>query len=164
MSPPSWPPHHLPIPPLWVITEHRPERPMPYSSSSSFYTWQCTYKNPSLPAYPTPLSCPASCPPVCSLHLYLCTHPANSFLCTSFLDSTYMYKYMIFFNSLYVQLYFLEGWERGWGSITIQRTDGHKFSKTERHPPKFRKLNKVQVSKTRILLIYLLTTFFKEDK
>ena len=59
-------------------------------SSYVLYTWQCVYVNPNLSVCPT-LPFPHSpCPHVHSLHLYLYSGPANKFICTIFLDSTYM--------------------------------------------------------------------------
>ena len=40
---------------------------------------------------PHPATFPPWCPYVCSLHLCLYFCPANRFICTIFLDSTYMY-------------------------------------------------------------------------
>ena len=58
-------------------------------TSYLFYTQQCIHVNPNLPIHPTP-PYPPWCPYVCSLHLcpYFCF--ANRFICTIFLDSTYM--------------------------------------------------------------------------
>ena len=68
--------------------------------SHPFYTHQCIHVNPNLPIHPTatppPTTFPPWCPYVCSLHLCLNFCPANRFICTIFLGSTYMREYMIF--------------------------------------------------------------------
>ena len=63
---------------------------------------QCIYVNPSPPVPPTHL--PLPCPHVCSLHLCLYSCPASRFVCTIFLDSTYMHWYMVFFSFLRTSL------------------------------------------------------------
>ena len=59
-----------------------------------FYTYECIYVNPNLPVIPPPPppapSFPPWCPYVCSLHLCLYFCLGNQFICTIFLDSTYM--------------------------------------------------------------------------
>ena len=50
-----------------------------------------TYVNPNLPIHPTTtIPTPPWCPYICSLHLCLYFWLANQFICTIFLDSTYM--------------------------------------------------------------------------
>ena len=62
--------------------------------SHPFYTHQSTHVNPDRPIHHTPTSTPATfppwCPYVCPLHLCLNFCPANQFICTIFLGSTYM--------------------------------------------------------------------------
>ena len=63
--------------------------------SYQFYTYCCIYVNPNLPIHPTtttppPSTFPPWCPYVCSLHLCLYFCPANWFIWTIFLGSTYM--------------------------------------------------------------------------
>ena len=62
--------------------------------SYPFYTYQCIHVSPNLPIHPTTTTTPATfppwCPYVCSLHLCLYFYPANQFICTIFLGSTYM--------------------------------------------------------------------------
>ena len=63
--------------------------------SQQFYTHQCIHAHPNLPIHHStttttlPLS-PSWCPYVCSLRLCLSFCPANRFICTIFLGSTYM--------------------------------------------------------------------------
>ena len=64
-----------------------------------FYTWQCIYVNAPLPIHPTlcfPPSPPA--PRVHSLLLHFYSCPASRFICTIFLDSTYVLIYDICFS------------------------------------------------------------------
>ena len=66
--------------------------------SSSCFTmlcWSLLYSQFTPPS-PSPM-----CPQVCSLHLHLYSCPANRFIQTIFLDSTYMHHYMIF-DSLFL--------------------------------------------------------------
>ena len=57
-----------------------------------FYTYQCIHVNPNLPIHHTTNpTFPPWCPYVCSLHLCLYFCLANQFICTIFLDSTYMH-------------------------------------------------------------------------
>ena len=61
--------------------------------SHQFYTHQCIHVNPNLPIHhttTTPATFPPWCPYICSLHLCLYFCPANRFICTIFLGSTYM--------------------------------------------------------------------------
>ena len=58
-------------------------------TSYLFYTWQCRYVNPNLSIHPTPPSL-FPCPHIHSLQLRLYSCPANRFIYTIFLDSTYM--------------------------------------------------------------------------
>ena len=62
--------------------------------SHQFDKHQCIQVIPSLPIHhtttPTPTTFPPWCPYVCSLHLCLSFCPANRFICTTFLGSTYM--------------------------------------------------------------------------
>ena len=68
--------------------------------SYPFYTHQCIYVNPNLPIHHTTTTptttFPLWCPYVCSLHLCHNLCPANRFICTIFLSSTYMREYTIF--------------------------------------------------------------------
>ena len=68
--------------------------------SCLFYPHQCIHVNPNHPIHPptTPIPhhFPSWCPYVCSLHLCLYFCPANRFICTIFLGSTYMREYTIF--------------------------------------------------------------------
>ena len=50
-----------------------------------FYTWQCIYFNPSSPYIP-----PTPCLHTSILYMCLYSYPANRFIGTIFLDSTYM--------------------------------------------------------------------------
>ena len=65
--------------------------------SHQFYTHQCIHVNPNCPIHhptiptPPPAAFPPWCPYVCSLHLCLNFCPANRFICTIFLGSTYMH-------------------------------------------------------------------------
>ena len=56
------------------------------------YTQKCIYVSAVLSVHRL-LSC--LCPWVCSLHRHLCSCPRNKFVCTIFLDSTYMHSYRI---------------------------------------------------------------------
>ena len=82
---------HPPFPHLTYLGYHRTPNwaPLLYiqqvPTSSLFYIWWCTYKNPSLPIHPPP------CPYVYSLHPHLYSCPAKRLICTVFLDSKYMY-------------------------------------------------------------------------
>ena len=82
----------LPIPPLWVITEHQAGLPVSFSSfstSSSLHTRQSTR-----PRYFLRLSqplLPVLCPQVHSLHFGLHSFLANRFIGIIFLDSIYMH-------------------------------------------------------------------------
>ena len=62
--------------------------------SHPFYTHQCIHVNPNLPIHhtttPTPCRFPPWCRYICSVHLCLNFCPANRFICTIFLGSTYM--------------------------------------------------------------------------
>ena len=61
--------------------------------SHQFYTHQCLHVIPNHPIHhtpPTPTAFPPWCPYICSLHLCLSFCPANWFICTIFLGSTYM--------------------------------------------------------------------------
>ena len=59
-------------------------------TSYLFYTWLCIYVKPNLPIRPT-LPFLALCPfSIRSLCLCLYSYPTNRFICTIFLDSTYM--------------------------------------------------------------------------
>ena len=63
-----------------------------------FYTYYCIYVNPSVPIYPTTITMPPPPPPLAfplGVHMsviYICVSiSAKWFICTIFLDSTYMY-------------------------------------------------------------------------
>ena len=78
--------------------------------SYAFYTYQCIHVNPNLPVHHTtspPATFPPWCPYVCSLHLCLNFCPANWFICTIFLGSTYMryYTILVFLFLTYFTLY-----------------------------------------------------------
>ena len=62
-----------------------------------FYAWWCVYVDPSLPVHP-----PSLCPLVCSLHLCLYPCPANRFICTIFLDSTYRICFSLSYFTLMI--------------------------------------------------------------
>ena len=47
-----------------------------------FHSWQYMYVNLDFPIHPTPCSHP--CPRDCCLHLHLCFHPSNKFICATF--------------------------------------------------------------------------------
>ena len=101
VSPPFWAsfPRLCPTPldyhrtPSWApcVTHQLP-------TSSLFYTWKCIYVNPNLPVHPTLPS--QLCIHVCSLYLRLSSCPANRRICTTFLDSTDVLMYNIFFSDL----------------------------------------------------------------
>ena len=55
------------------------------------------YVSPNLPFHPIPYYLPP-CPYVCSLCLHLYSYPANRFICTIFLDSTYQHEYVMFLS------------------------------------------------------------------
>ena len=89
---PLEPPSHPTIAvPLHVITEHRAELPALSQPPTSWlvYTTVCIRQccSPSSCLLLLPSSPP--CPPVHSLHLHLCSCPANRLVCTVFLDSLY---------------------------------------------------------------------------
>ena len=58
-------------------------------TSYLLYTWYCIYATTYLPMHPS-LAPPSQCPYFCSLYLRLYSCPANRFLSTTFLHSTYM--------------------------------------------------------------------------
>ena len=93
ISPPSWtslPPPH--IPPIQVITEHRAEIPVLYRRFPLAICFTHGSINMSiLISQFNPLPSPTLCPHICSLHLHLYSCPAYRFICTIFLDSTYMH-------------------------------------------------------------------------
>ena len=66
---------------FWIMSE--------VATSCLFFTWQCIYSilvSQFIPLSPSPL-----CPHVHSIHPHLCFCPADRFICTIFLDSTYMH-------------------------------------------------------------------------
>ena len=70
--------HHHPLPPLQTVTEHTAELPLLYSRLPLCHTRQCMYVNVTLSICPT-RSSPRPCPEVHSLHLCLCSCPADRF-------------------------------------------------------------------------------------
>ena len=93
LGPPSHPHHPT------YLGGHRapsctPRAIQQFPTSYLFYTWQCIYVKLNLPVCPTlPFPC---CVHISALHLRLCSCPTNSFICTIFLDFTYIHQYMIF--------------------------------------------------------------------
>ena len=96
ISPPSWtsPPHTHPglIPPIQVIKEHRAELPVLYSRFplAIYFTHGSVFMSNLIFQFIPSSPSPAPCPHICSLHLCFYSCPSNSFICTIFLDSTYM--------------------------------------------------------------------------
>ena len=84
--------HHPPIPPIQVTTEHRAELPVLYSMFllAIYFMHGSVYMSILISQF-IPPSPSLPCPHVHSLHLCLYSCPANRFICTIFLDSTYMH-------------------------------------------------------------------------
>ena len=91
---PIRPPSLPPIPPIKAITEHgsalcsAPCAIQQDPTSHLFYTRQCTCINPNLPVH-FPLLPSMSTRPFSTSASLFC--PANTFICTIFLDSTYIH-------------------------------------------------------------------------
>ena len=85
------------IPPLQVITEHRAELPVLYSSFplAIYFTHGHVHMPVLLSQFVTP-SLPTLCSQVRSLHLHLYSCSANKFISTIFLD--FIYIYMLIYN------------------------------------------------------------------
>ena len=91
-------------PPLQIIPEPWAQLPVRFPLNSRSppaisHTAVCKRQSssPSLSHPPLTLSCPH----VSSLHLHLCSFPGNRFTCIIFLDSTYMWQYLIFAFSFF---------------------------------------------------------------
>ena len=88
---------HIPsifdFPPIQVTTEHRVEFPVLYSRFSLviYFIHTRVYISIPISQFIPPLPFPRWCPHIYSLHLCLYFCFANRFICTIFLDSTYMY-------------------------------------------------------------------------
>ena len=103
----SFPPNP-PIPPLYIITEHKLSSLIRQQLLTSYFTVYVRQSySPSL-SHPSPPLLTSTC---LSLRLCLSFCPANWLICTIFLDSIYMHWYTIFvflfpaFFTLYDRLY-----------------------------------------------------------
>ena len=80
--------------PIQVTTEHKVEFPVLYNSLSlvTYFIHRSVYMSVPISQFILP-TYPLWCLYVCSLHLCLYLYFANWFICTIFLDCTYMYVY-----------------------------------------------------------------------
>ena len=97
-----------PIPPLEVITEHWAEFPVHYSrfQLARDFTHGNVYM-PILLSQPIPCPTPTPYPHACSLCLHLYSCSGNRFICTIFLDPTYIDICGMHVYSTYVHLYMM---------------------------------------------------------
>ena len=105
---PFEPPSHASVPPLQIITGHQTELPLLHTSFPLAICFTHGSVCRSLPISPFIPHCPSTlCLHVCSLHLRLSSCPADRCICTTFLDSTYVLIYKIYFFLLltYFTLY-----------------------------------------------------------
>ena len=93
IHPSSW--AFLPLPHHRAPSKSSPSTQLSFCATEQLhtsyllYTWYCIYATTYLPMHPSRAP-PSQCPYFCSLYLGLYSCPANRFLSTTFLHSTYM--------------------------------------------------------------------------